>query len=101
MFEKLKWVYKFLRSRTYVILLDKESAVNIPLMSLDSFESQFMLSAQTASLHQFKSRLEEVIREHEEAIKLLSHRQSVKQKAQTQANSKRKVQKTTPQKRPR
>lgn len=95
MFEKLRWMIRFWKSRTYVVLLDREAVVSIPLTSVDSFENQFLLSAQTASLMEFKGRLEDVIREHEQAIQLLSHRQSVKQKAKKEARNSNNVQKTT------
>jgi len=55
--QKLKWVYRLLRSRTYIILLDKSAVVNIPLINIDSFENQFLLGAQTSSLNDFRSRL--------------------------------------------
>ena len=78
MINKLTWIYRLLRSRSYMIILDKESMVSIPVMDINKLENQFLLGAQTASLMEFKVRLEDVIREHEEAIRLLSHRKSVK-----------------------
>lgn len=74
MFNKLKWAYRLLRTNTYVVLTDKESAVNIPLSSLDSFDNVFLLNAQQASLKEFRDRIEDVIHEHEEAVRLLSGR---------------------------
>lgn len=88
MFEKLKWVYKFFRSRTYVVILDRESAMNIKLLKPELFEDGFLLSAQTASLMEFKRRLEEAIDEHKDAIRLLSHRQGVNKTAKRQSRSK-------------
>lgn len=98
MVEKLKWMLKFWKSRTYVVLLDREAVVSIPLTNVDSFENQFLLSAQTASLMEFKGRLEDVIREHEQAIQLLSHRQSVKRQAKREARNSNNVPKTTKKK---
>lgn len=95
MVEKLKWAYKLLRSRSYVILTDKEAMVSIPLMDIEKFESQFLLGAQTASLLEFQTRLGDTIREHEEASRLLAHRQGVKRQAKEKVHGKSKVRKTT------
>lgn len=85
--DKMKWVYRLLRSRTYVLLLDKGCVVNIPLTNINSFESTLLLSAQTAALYEFKSRLEGLIGEHEDAITLLAHRQGVQSKAAPKKSS--------------
>lgn len=93
--EKFKWALRLFKSHTFLVLTDKASVVNIPLAHIDSFENQFLLSAQTASLVEFKSRLEDLISEHEQAIKLLAHRQSQKRKAQAETARRRQVRKTT------
>lgn len=97
--EKLKWALRLLRSRTYVLLTDKEAVVSIPLADIDSFENQFLLSAQTASLQEFRSRLEDLIGEHEQAIQLLAHRKGQKplhkQGAQSSKNTRNKVRRPT------
>jgi hypothetical protein len=96
--EKLRWAYKLLRSKTFVVLLDKQSVVFMPLVDLEAFENQFILAAQTASLHQFKERLEGLIREHEEAIQLLAHRESNKQTPTKRQANRTNVQKKTTKK---
>lgn len=89
--ERLKWALKLLQSRTFVVLLDKSSVVNIPLANINSFENQLLLAAQTAALQEFRSRLEDLIREHEEAISLLAHRQSVHTEAKAKTRNNRKT----------
>lgn len=69
--EKLKWAFRILNSDAYVVLTDKSAVVNIPMMNPDSIQNVILLSAQTASLSEFKDRLEDSINEHEDAIKLL------------------------------
>lgn len=69
--ERLKWALRILNSDTYVVLTDKSAVVNIPLMNPDSIQNVILLSAQTASLNEFKDRLEDTIHEHEDAIELL------------------------------
>lgn len=99
LFDKLKWAYRLLFTRTFVILTDKSAAVSIPIVDPNAFESILLLTAQTHALMEFKSRLEDLIGEHEEAVKLLSRRQGVSgnstpRKRATSA-SKTKVRKTT------
>lgn len=73
--KKLEWAYRLLRSRTYVVLTDKSAVVNIPLAKVDSFENSLLLAGQASSLATFKDKLEDLISEHEQAIRLLNHRQ--------------------------
>ena len=80
MIDKLKWAYKLLRSNTYVVLTDKDSVVNIPLTKLDTFENIFLVSAQAASLKDFKNRLEGVIKEHGEVINHLAREKKTPRK---------------------
>lgn len=103
-YEKLKWAYRLLRSRTYVILTDKSSVVSIPLVNIEAMENQFLLAGQTASLQEFRSRLEDLIGEHEQAIALLARRQGDKQvyrkRTQPAPKPRNKVRKTTKTRKP-
>lgn len=85
--DRLKWAFRLMRSKTYVVLTDKSSVVNIPITSLDSFENTLLLAAQTASLQEFASRLEDLISEHEQAIELIARRQGEKPKASSKAKT--------------
>lgn len=93
--EKLKWMYKLTRTKSFVVLTDKESVVSIPLIDIEQIENSFIISAQAAVLMDFKQRLEGVIGEHEDAIKLLAHRQGSKQTSGKKKTSARKTRKPT------
>lgn len=93
--EKLKWAYRLLRSRTFLVLTDKASVVSIPLVDIQAHESVFLLSAQTASLQEFKSRLEDLINEHEEAIQLLAYRKGVSKASSAKKSNGTKVRRST------
>lgn len=73
--DRLKWAARLLGTRTYVVLTDKGAAVSIPLTEIESMENQFLLTAQSETLKNFRSRLDDLIAEHEEAIALLMHRE--------------------------
>jgi len=83
--EKLKWAFRILNSDAYVVLTDRSAVVSIPLMNPDTIQNVILLSAQTASLNEFKDRLEDTIHEHENAIELLlrQRRQSTVHKKNT------------------
>lgn len=98
-FEKLRWAWKLLRSRAYVVVLDRDAGVFIPLFDVESFENQFLLASQRRALEEIKTRLEGVIKEHDVAAELLSHRKNggVAEKGQAKdANKVRKASKKSP-----
>lgn len=72
--EKLRTIIALIRSQTYIVLTDKESVMNLPLVEVDSFNNTVLLAGQNYALHEMKSRIEESIREHDTAIENL-HRQ--------------------------
>lgn len=80
-----KWAFKVLRTKTFIILTDREAIVQVPMHGLEAMDNQFMLIAQQSSLKEFNNRLEEVISEHEQALRLLKHRTK-----QTKKTTKRK-----------
>jgi hypothetical protein len=96
--EKLKWMWRLLNSKTYLVLTDKASIVNIPLTRIDSFKNRFLLSAQTSALQEVYSRLGDLIREHEQAVELLfknDSEQDSKPKRTSNKSSGNKVRKST------
>lgn len=72
--EKLGLMFSIMRSKSYVVLTDKKAVVQIPMIRPDSFENIMLLGAQGAALEEFYDRLGDVIKEHEEAVSLLSRR---------------------------
>lgn len=95
MLDKIKWMWRVLRSKTFVVMTDRGAVVSIPLHDINTFENQLLMAAQAASLSDFKHRLEDLIGEHEDAIKLLSHRQSASKTAKTEKSGGTKVRKST------
>lgn len=95
MLERLKWALRVLRTRSYVVLTDTRSVVNIPMFDQETLDDQMILAAQTASLENFKTRLEDLIREHKEAVSLLSYRQKQARAARQSTVSKAKARKHT------
>ena len=83
---QIKWAFKILRTKTFIILTDTEAVVQIPLHEVDTMESRFLLIAQQSSLKEFNRRLQGVIEEHERAIKLLKHREKYAKKASKPSN---------------
>lgn len=66
--QKLQWIFRLIKSRTYVLLTDNGAVVSIPLTEVNTFKNYHLLAAQTASLQEFKVKLDEVITLHEQAI---------------------------------
>lgn len=73
--QKLRWIWRILWSRTYVIQTDTGSVINIPILELDSLEDAFIIAAQKAMLEDFADKLEALIGEHNEATKLITFRE--------------------------
>jgi hypothetical protein len=75
---KLLWAWRLLWTDTYVVLTDKAAVINVPSGDPDSYENIMLLAAQTAALQNFRFRLEDLVREHEEAVLLLTRRNEQK-----------------------
>ena len=92
MLDKLVWAFRLLRSRSFVLLTDKQSVVMLPLADVNKMERLFIISSQTTSLYEFKERLEEVIDEHEQAAELLLRRkvaEAVRKEADSSNNGRK------------
>lgn len=75
MLNKLTLAYKLLHSVSYVVLTDSTAVVHIPpMLDPEKVQNVVILGSQSASLKVFRDRLNEVIKEHEHATKLLLHR---------------------------
>lgn len=74
MLNKLTLAYKLMRSVSYVVLTDEVAVVHIPMLDPEKVQNVVILGSQSASLKVFRDRLNEVIKEHEHATKLLLHR---------------------------
>ena len=72
--DKLKWMYRLARTKTYVLATDKESVVSIPVIDLKAFDNILLLTSQKASLVEFHNRLGDLIKEHDKTVKLLTSR---------------------------
>lgn len=83
---QIKWAFKILRTKTFIILTDTEAVVQVPLHEVETMQSKFLLIAQQSSLKEFNRRLEEVIKEHEQAITLLKHREKYAKKGTKTTN---------------
>lgn len=69
--EKLKWMYRIARSKSFVILTDGGSVINLPLANPKDITSGLVLTAQAASLAEFEIRLSDFRKAHEDAIEVL------------------------------
>ncbi len=78
MFRRMQWAWRLLWTRTYVVLTDTSAVINVPAEDPDSFDNIMLLAAQTAALQNFKFSLEDLVREHEEAVQLLTRRNEQK-----------------------
>lgn len=67
----IKWGWRVFRSKTFIVLTDKEACINIPLEDPENIDDLMVLLSQQASLNMFKDKLEKVSDDHEEAVKLL------------------------------
>lgn len=62
---RTKWAKKLLTSKHFVILTDKESVIYFNGLQPDSFDDVLMLTAQAASLEDFRERIVAMQKEHE------------------------------------
>lgn len=76
--EKLKWMYRIARSKSFVILTDGGSVINLPLANPKDITSGLVLTAQAASLAEFERRLSDFRKAHEDAIEVLLHKEGAK-----------------------
>lgn len=72
--EKAKILWSLFRSNAYVVVTEDKAVCSIPTMDMNKFESVMLLGAQSAALENFKENLEEVIKLHNDEIKLLTRR---------------------------
>lgn len=68
---KLKWAYRLLFSRHYVIMLDEEAVICFNGIRPDHMEDQLELVQQTSSLLMFRDKLDDLILRHDKAIEKL------------------------------
>jgi hypothetical protein len=66
MLEKIKWSWRVLRSSTFVIATEQSAVCRINVREPYSFDTIVMLAAQYSSLLNFKGKIEDVIKEHEQ-----------------------------------
>lgn len=67
MLDRLVWAWKVLRSKTFIVATEKEAACRINVRDPFSFDTIVMLAGQYTSVVDFKEKLEDLLREHEEA----------------------------------
>jgi hypothetical protein len=78
MFRNLSWAWKILRSKTVILLTDKEAICHIPFVDLDSFDNVLLLSGQQTALATIRDNVDGLVKEHSSAIEALAERQGVK-----------------------
>lgn len=68
---KLKWAYKVLKSKYFVVLTDKESAIMFHGIDPTSFEDVLALDAQTNDLQRFIYELNKLALSHRKQLRKL------------------------------
>ena len=76
MLQKIKWAYRLLRTDSYVVLTDKQSVINLPIVDGDRIEDIVLMKVQIASLEDFSQKLLALIRGYKDAERLLMHRKN-------------------------
>lgn len=69
---KAKWAAKLMRSKHFVVLTDKESVICIKGVNPNDITDFVTLAAQTAELQNFSISLQQLIKDHDVAIRKLS-----------------------------
>lgn len=71
---KLKWANKLLRSRYFVVLTDRESAIALDGVNPDKINDLLALTAQSSALMSFQERLGQLIKDHDKAATKLANK---------------------------
>lgn len=62
----IRWAWEVLRAKSFAVATDKGAYIHIPLHDPKKFTNIIMLSAQQSALVDFRDKLNEVIKEHEQ-----------------------------------
>lgn len=75
---KAKLILNLARSKSYVVLTEKQSVINIPMLNPKNIKDYVLLASQTASLDAFYTRLGELVKDHKTRLKIMESRQGSK-----------------------
>lgn len=78
LYTKLRWAWKLLRSKYFVILTDKESVIAMSGYDPKKFNDFLAVSAQTAAIDGFLESLKRLRKDHEKIVDSFSDATSVK-----------------------
>jgi hypothetical protein len=61
----IKWAWKLLRSRNFIVVTDTEGVVNVEVADNPQFEDMMVLTQQAVALQMFQDKLEELAKQHD------------------------------------
>lgn len=69
---KLKWARKLLKAKMFIVMTEKESAIAVDGADPYTFTDAMALAAQSAELEMFQQSLNQLVKDHQDALKNLS-----------------------------
>lgn len=69
--QNFKWAWRVLRAKSFVVADEKAAFCLLPMREPYSLDTVVMLSSQYSSLMDFRDRLNDVLKQHEQASKQL------------------------------
>lgn len=76
--ERVKWAYKLLRAKAFIVATDKTAIVYMPYVNPYALESMVIIASQRAAIGQIIENLEGVMQEHSDRIEQLQHDLKIK-----------------------